>query len=360
MRTLRSLFMLSAVILLASCIIVPPPKGPKNEAAAEDPDNPEANPNAALAETPPPRDPAPADEQEPPPPPPAPPKSVNDLVAGLGEGPWVHLGIKEPGFETEKGAVRVTKKKGGFSELVFIVGEADLEISKVVVVFGNGDRWDPKIKQTFKAGSRTRKVDLPGNARWIRKINFEYASMNKEAKAQLHVFGKQMEKKEKPAPAAAAATNNTATAAVTAGTATTTAPATAITMPPAKAMAPAEMMAELGKDDPWFVLGSREVAAGETTITINVGKDKGKFLFIAMGGTGGTFKLHDWVVNFEDGTKHTAKVKHTFKPNNLTRRISFEGGARKEIKSVDFVITNEADAADGHIHLFGLHQIVKK
>ena len=359
MRSLRSLFMLSIVVLAVSCIIVPPPKGPRGgEPAPDDPDAPGAN--AQVAEEPPARDAEPpADEEEAPPPPPAPPESVNDLVQGLGEGPWLHLGVKEPGFETEKGAVRVTKKKGGFSELVFIVGEADLEISKVVVIFANGDRWDPKVRHNFKAGSRTQKLDLPGEARWIRKIKFEYASINKERKAQLHVFGKQMDKQEKK-PAAAATTNNTVTGAVTSGTTTTTIPVGALKLIPAREMAPAEMMAELGKDDSWFVLGSREVSAGETTITMPVGKDKGKFLFIAMGGTGGTFKLHDWVVNFEDGTTHTAKVKHTFRTSNLTRRLSFEGGARREIKNVTFMVSSDGETAAATIHLFGLHQVAKK
>lgn len=361
MRLLRPALTLFSMLFIVSCLILPPAKGPKE--GEPDPDAPKDDP-AQVEEPPPPRDePAePGGEEEPPPPPPAPPKAVNDLVKELGAGPWVHLGMKEPGFDTEKGVVRVTRKKGGFSELTFIVGEADLEISKVLVVFGNGDRWNPKVRHQFKAGSRTRRIDLPGKARFIRKIMFEYASTDKGAKAQLNVFGKQMDKPVKKAePPKPADDKAAAVKPAPAGTnVAATAPAGAVTQNPWPEKSMAELTAELGKDDPWQILGSREISEGETEISIEVGKDRGKFLFIAIGATGGEFKLMEWVVHFEDGTEHSAKVKHTFKTNFLTRRLAFPGGARKEIKNVRFLISSVADKATGHIHLFGLQNARKK
>jgi len=211
MRLPRTLVALFAVLFVSSCIVVPPPKGsneppPEEQPEGEEPEGerPEGEPEGKEPGTPgepPPGEPEP--EEEAPPPPPAPPKTVADLVKEIGANDWVHLAHKSPGFEDETAKVVVTRKKGGFSKLALVVADAGLEIISIDVTLGNGDNWAPKVKSVFNAGSRTRKMDLPGKARFIKHIVIKYKSTDEKAgKANLHIFGKAAEKpvkKDKPA-----------------------------------------------------------------------------------------------------------------------------------------------------------------
>lgn len=348
MRPFRTLATLFIVILVTSCFIVPPPKGPQEGEPAPEgevqpeepqPGEPEPEPEGepSLADEVPVREPA--DEEEPPPPPPTPPKEVEQLVKELGAGDWVHLGHKVPAFTVEKGKVRVTKKKGGFSKLAFIVADAGLELTDTVVVFGNGDRWDPKVRSVFKAGSRTRKIDLPNKSRYIKRLVFKYKSTGADGqKANLHVYGKAAPKgkaavepkPEDPKPEEPQPEEPT---------------------PMADIVDLEKIKAELGDGD-WKVLGSREVVAGELHSVIAVGKDAGELKYIALATSGVEMDLLSWVIHFEDGGTKSPKVQPTFKAGHLTRRFGLDKATRV-IKEIHFTIESKDAEKVGAIHLFG-------
>ncbi len=331
MRPVHKLLTLFIVLLVSSCLIIPPAKGPNEEPNPDEQPPPADQPT--VAEEPPARD------EEPPPPPPAPPKEVDVLVKELGPGKWIHLGHKTPAFSEEAGKVKVTRSKGGFSKLALIVADAGMEVHTVAVVFGNGDRWDPGVRASFKAGSRTRVIDLPGRARHIKHVAFRYMSTNKDVgQANLHLFGKfapitkkkagEPEPKPEPKPGEPKAE-----------------PA------PDRSANLDAIKAELGPGD-WKLLGSRVAGTGALTVDMALGEESGAFKFIAVASTGAEMDLTELVVTFPDGKVMSPKVKHRFKPGAHTRRLSF-GGGRKVLKSVKFTINSRDPDKSATIHLYG-------
>ena len=61
---------------------------------------------------------------------------------------------------------------------MLIVTNGDLELHDIVVHFGNGQRWSPNMRHVFREGSRSRAIDLPGDVRFIRKVDLVYGNLD--------------------------------------------------------------------------------------------------------------------------------------------------------------------------------------
>ena len=72
------------------------------------------------------------------------------------------------------------------------VDVADLELFNVRIVFANGDVYSPETRLYFREESRSRQIDLPGEARAIRRIEFAYKSVRGggDGRAEIHVYGR--------------------------------------------------------------------------------------------------------------------------------------------------------------------------
>ena len=60
---------------------------------------------------------------------------------------------------------------------MIVVDDGDLEMFNVRVVFGNGQVYSPDTRLYFREDTRTRVIDLSGDARIIRRIEFRYKSV---------------------------------------------------------------------------------------------------------------------------------------------------------------------------------------
>jgi hypothetical protein len=66
-----------------------------------------------------------------------------------------------------------------------------INMSKMVVHFGNGETKEIELRDNFSAGSSSRVIDLPGNNRIITKVVFWYDTKNRSRlRARIELWGR--------------------------------------------------------------------------------------------------------------------------------------------------------------------------
>ena len=106
------------------------------------------------------------------------------LVSGLAgaaqaQGRWELLGQREVDFRNDHDQIDVGRSEGRFKQLQIRVKDAPIEVSNMVVTFANDQTFSPNIRQRFSEGSGIRVIDLPGERRTIKRIDFDYKSISR-------------------------------------------------------------------------------------------------------------------------------------------------------------------------------------
>ena len=112
---------------------------------------------------------------------------------------WTFIGAQTVDGHRDRDTLVVGAYEGKFDQLTMVVTDSDLELKDLTVVFGNGERWAPKLAHFFKEGQRSRAIDLPGNNRAIQKIELRYANVPGGGKARVSLFGRDTRQKKPPA-----------------------------------------------------------------------------------------------------------------------------------------------------------------
>ncbi|HKC40647.1 MAG TPA: hypothetical protein VKC15_13975 [Gemmatimonadales bacterium] len=104
---------------------------------------------------------------------------------------WDHIGMRPVDFRVDHDAI-VAAGNGAFRAIRIDVEGGDLEMFDVKVTFGNGETFSPATRVYFREGSRSRVIDLPGDARIIGRIDFFYRSapFGAPGRAVVHVYGR--------------------------------------------------------------------------------------------------------------------------------------------------------------------------
>jgi len=102
-------------------------------------------------------------------------------LAGAAQAPgrWEVLGQRQVDFRNDHDQIDVGRSEGRFKQIQFKVKDAPIEVSNMVVTFANDQTFSPKIRHRFAEGSGTRVIDLPGDRRVIKRIDFDYKSVNR-------------------------------------------------------------------------------------------------------------------------------------------------------------------------------------
>jgi hypothetical protein len=130
--------------------------------------------------------PPPPPREHRPPPPPGPSAPVFDSTG------WTMLGSSWVDGKHDRDTIKVEHGQGPFSQITVVVTDSDLELNDFVVVFGNRDKWSPKLRHTFREGQRSRAFDMPtGEARYIDHIEVAYSNLPGGGRARIEVYGKQ-------------------------------------------------------------------------------------------------------------------------------------------------------------------------
>lgn len=114
-------------------------------------------------------------------------------MAGAANAPgrWELLGQREVDFRNDHDQIDVGRREGRFQQLQLRVKNAPIEISNMVITFENDQTFKPTLRQRFAEGSGTRVIDLPGERRAIKRIDFRYKSINRrEGKGIVEVLGR--------------------------------------------------------------------------------------------------------------------------------------------------------------------------
>jgi hypothetical protein len=114
------------------------------------------------------------------------------LAAAAAADDWQLLGRRQVSFAVDKDVIDVGARDGLFNAIRIEVQDGDLELDDVRVVLGNGTSWSPNTRVSFREGSRSREIDLPGATRMIRRIDFSYRSVRggQWSRATVHVYGR--------------------------------------------------------------------------------------------------------------------------------------------------------------------------
>lgn len=102
---------------------------------------------------------------------------------------WEKLGSRMVNHRAERDEIHANFQ-GDFLAIRIDVDRADLEMFDVDVVFGNNEHWDASIRHHFREGSWSRRIDLPGHVRHIRKVVFKYRTAHRgEGRANVDLYG---------------------------------------------------------------------------------------------------------------------------------------------------------------------------
>jgi hypothetical protein len=86
---------------------------------------------------------------------------------------------------------RIAVGRGGtFKKATIVVLDSDLDLVDFAVGFGKGAPYHPELKALFREGTRTRALDLPGDKRVIRYIDFTYRNLAGGGRARVQVWAK--------------------------------------------------------------------------------------------------------------------------------------------------------------------------
>ncbi len=100
------------------------------------------------------------------------------------------LGQRAVGFGVDRDVIAVGAVAGRFRAVRIHVSDSPLEMFDVRFTFGDGSRWSPDTRYRFEQGSWSRRIDLPGRARVIRRIEFRYRSIGvASGRARVQAFG---------------------------------------------------------------------------------------------------------------------------------------------------------------------------
>src|ERR1044071_6965499 len=92
---------------------------------------------------------------------------------GGGGGRWQYLGQAHVDGANDHDRITVDDA-GAFRALQIEVRDAPIEFQRVVVHFENGGDHEVEVRDRVRAGQRTRVIDLPGDRRRIRSVEFWY------------------------------------------------------------------------------------------------------------------------------------------------------------------------------------------
>ena len=207
---------------------------------------------------------------------------------------WQLLGRTRVSFAVEKDVVDVGAREGLFDAIRIEVQDGDLELYDVRVVFGNGTSWSPETRVSFREGSRSRVIDLPGEARIIRRIEFSYRSRIRRGQATVAVFGRQVHGGRGPGPGGV----------------------------------------EPGTGPGWDHIGMAQVDfRGDHDVIRAAGQ--GRFRSIRIAVEGGAIQMFNVRITFGNGETFSPRTRLSFDEHSRSREIDLPGATRM-IRRIDF------------------------
>ncbi|MEW6338073.1 MAG: hypothetical protein ACOY3Y_19360 [Acidobacteriota bacterium] len=105
---------------------------------------------------------------------------------------WAKLGERVVNDRVDRDTIMVTALKGQFSALQLRVHKRPVRILDMKVNFANGATQDVSLRAVIPAGGKSRVIDLRGDDRVIRSVDFTYEaqSIGRGKKAAISLWGR--------------------------------------------------------------------------------------------------------------------------------------------------------------------------
>lgn len=113
------------------------------------------------------------------------------MIVGTETEPGVvYLGERVVGFRVDRDVLGVGSDTGAFRKLRFVVRDAPIAVYNMHIEFGNGQVVDVPTRLEFRRGGESREIDLPGDQRYIKTVQFLYETLGRrQGRARVQIFG---------------------------------------------------------------------------------------------------------------------------------------------------------------------------
>ncbi len=101
---------------------------------------------------------------------------------------WTLLGEAVVDGKLDRDVIKVTSDNTRFDKLFIVVLDDDIEMSGMVIKLRRGE-LTPELKHVFKAGQRSRQIDLGARKQKIKSIELTYGTTRPRGKARVQVYG---------------------------------------------------------------------------------------------------------------------------------------------------------------------------
>jgi hypothetical protein len=87
---------------------------------------------------------------------------------------WDLLGSAEIGTRIERDVIEVGRREGRFRSIGFTIARSDVRIEEIKIIYVGGESDTLAVRESFRVGTRSRPIDLPGRAAFIQRIEVAY------------------------------------------------------------------------------------------------------------------------------------------------------------------------------------------
>ena len=101
---------------------------------------------------------------------------------------WTMLGERSVDGVRDRDVIEVGAREGRYRRIMLVVENSALELHDVVVTFGNGTHFEPHTRHVFGPETRSSVIDLPGDARVIRSVEFRYGNLPGGGRARMELW----------------------------------------------------------------------------------------------------------------------------------------------------------------------------
>lgn len=103
---------------------------------------------------------------------------------------YTYLGERTVNGGLDHDVIPVGRAGGAFHQILLVVERAPVEIFDLVITLGNGERYEPRTRLVFGRDTTSRSIDLPGDARFIKRVDFRYGNLVAGAHAKVELWGR--------------------------------------------------------------------------------------------------------------------------------------------------------------------------
>jgi hypothetical protein len=103
---------------------------------------------------------------------------------------YVYLGERFVNGGVDHDMIHVGRRDGQFTSIMLVVENAPVELYDLLVTFGNGQVYEPHTRLVFGPDSTSRMIELPGGARFIRRVDFRYGNLPGGGQAKVELWAR--------------------------------------------------------------------------------------------------------------------------------------------------------------------------